>query len=483
MDMQLDAFCEPASERRPEAGALTALSLTVLLPSLGTSIANVALPTLGDVFEASFQQVQWVVLAYLLALTTVIVSVGRLGDIVGRKRLLLMGIVLFTAGAGLSGLAPVLWVLVLARAIQGVGAAVMITLSMAMAHDAVPSGKAGSAMGLIGAMSATGTALGPPLGGVLIAVAGWRPIFLIAVPLGALAFALARRLPDSRVTAEQERPGFDKLGTLLLAAVLAAFALAATLGRGSFGALNLALLAAAAIAVAMLVVSQARSSAPLIPLEIVRRPGLGTGLAASLLVSTVLMTTMIVGPFYLSGALGFSPVAVGLVLTIGPVVVALSGVPAGRAADRFGARPTAIAGLVEILAGCMLLSLLPADLGLVGYIPAVATLTLGYALFQTANNLAVMAVAAPDQRGVVSGMLNLSRNLGLICGASLMGAVFARASAARIEDAPADASAAAMRATFVLAGCLILLALGLVGLFRKQDSAAPSTLIRGLERH
>jgi EmrB/QacA subfamily drug resistance transporter len=442
----------------------------MLLPSLGTSIANVALPTLEQAFAASFHQVQWVVLAYLLALTTVIVSAGRLGDLVGRKRLLLMGIALFTAGAGLSGVAPALWMLVLARAIQGVGAAVMMTLSMAMVHDSVPPEKAGSAMGLIGAMSALGTALGPSLGGVLIALAGWRPIFLIAVPLGAVAFALARHLPESRVTAGQDRPGFDRLGTLLLAAALGAFALAATLARGSFGALNVVLLAAAAIAVALLMVSQARSPAPLIPLEIVGRSDIRTGLAASLLVSTVLMTTMVVGPFYLSGALGLSPAVVGLVLSVGPIMVSVGGVPAGRAADQFGARRTVIAGLVGILAGCMLLSLLPTRLGLFGYIPAIAVLTLGYALFQTANNLAVMGVAEPDQRGVVSGMLNLFRNLGLICGASVMGAVFAAAATARIGHGPVDAVAAAMRVTFALAGCLIMLALALVGLLRERGT-------------
>jgi EmrB/QacA subfamily drug resistance transporter len=461
MAMVLEASGGRATEIHPRVGTLAALSLAMLLPSLSTSIANIALPTLTQAFEASFGQVQWVVLAYLLALTTVIVSVGRLGDIVGRKRLLLAGILLFTAGAGLSGLAPALWLLIAARAIQGVGAAVMMTLSIALVHESVPPEKAGSALGLLGTMSAVGTALGPSLGGLLIAAAGWRSIFLIAVPLGAVAFVLGRRLPESSATPGRDRPGFDKLGTLLLATALGAFSVATTFGGGSFGSLNIALLIGAVAALALFLLSQARSPTPLIPLETMRRPAIRTGLVAGVLVSTVLMTTMVVGPFYLSGALGLQSAIVGLVMSIGPAVVALCGVPAGRAADRFGSGRTTIIGLIGILTGCLLLSLLPANLSLLGYIPAAAVLTLGYALFQTSNNLAVMAGATPDQRGVVSGMLNLSRNLGLICGASVMGAVFANATTAHSGGVPAHAVAVAMHVTFAVAACLVLMALTL----------------------
>ncbi|HRH95450.1 MAG TPA: MFS transporter, partial [Prosthecobacter sp.] len=141
----------------------------MLLSSLGTSIANVALPTLAQTFSASFQEVQWIVLAYLLAVTTLIVSVGRLGDILGRRRLLLSGIFLLTAASVLCGFASTLWLLTAARAVQGLGAAIMMALTMAFVGDTVPKARTGSAMGLLGTMSAVGTALGPSLGGVLIA--------------------------------------------------------------------------------------------------------------------------------------------------------------------------------------------------------------------------------------------------------------------------------------------------------------------------
>src|ERR1051325_9042422 len=166
--------------------ALAGLSLAMLVSSLGTSSANVALPTLAEAFGASFQQIQWVVLAYLLAITTLIVGVGRLGDIVGRRRLLLAGILLFTAASAMCALAPTLWLLIAARAAQGLGAAIMMALTLAFVGETVPKARSGSAMGLLGTMSAIGTALGPSLGGALIAGLGWRGIFLVNVPLGLL---------------------------------------------------------------------------------------------------------------------------------------------------------------------------------------------------------------------------------------------------------------------------------------------------------
>ncbi len=165
-------------------GALVALSLSVLMPSLDTSIANVALPTMARAFGATFQGVQWIVLAYLLAVTTLIVSAGALGDRVGRKRLLLTGIAVFTFASLLCGAAPSLSLLVVARAVQGLGAAVMLSLAVAFVGEAVPDARRGSAMGLLGTMSAIGTTLGPSLGGVLLGHAGWPMIFLVNVPIG-----------------------------------------------------------------------------------------------------------------------------------------------------------------------------------------------------------------------------------------------------------------------------------------------------------
>nr|WP_295774042.1 MFS transporter [Rhodoferax sp.] len=449
--------------------ALASLSLSMLLSSLGTSIANVGLPTLAHAFNASFQQVQWVVLAYLLAITTLIVSVGRLGDIFGRRRLLLVGIGLFAVASVVCGIAPNLWLLIAARAVQGLGAATMMALTMAFISETVPKEKTGSAMGLLGTMSAVGTALGPSLGGVLIAGMGWQAIFLVNVPLGLLAFVLTcRYLPLDRQHLSKGNSSFDAVGTLLLALTLAAYALAMTTrhgdagsnGQRGFGLLNMALLLVAVWGAAQFVSAEARVASPLIRLTAFRNAVLRSSLVINLLVATVMMATLVVGPFYLSRALGLSAAQVGLVLSIGPMLCALSGFVAGRMVDRWGTQRMVIAGLIAAALGALALSVLPGMFGIQGYIIAVAVLTPGYQLFQAANNTAVMVEVPTDQRGAISGLLNLSRNLGLITGASAMGAVFAFASGATdIATAQPEAVAHGMRITFSVAAALVLVAI------------------------
>lgn len=447
----------------------------MLLSSLGTSIANVGLPTLAHAFTASFQQIQWVVLAYLLSITALIVSVGRLGDITGRRRLLLAGIFLFTAASVLCGLAPMLWLLIAARMVQGLGAAIMMALTIAFVGETVPKAKTGSAMGLLGTMSAIGTTLGPSLGGILISGLGWRAIFLVNVPLGIVAFLLARRyLPADRRVPTTDRAAFDYVGTLLLALTLAAYALAMTMGRGHFGSLNLTLLVAAAFGLGLFMLAETRAASPLIRLAMFCEPLLSASLAMIGLVSTVMMTTLVVGPFYLARTLGLGAAAVGLVMSVGPLVAALTSGPAGRIADRFGAQAMTIGGLIGMTAGAVILSSLPAALGLLGYICPIVVITVSYALFQTANNTTVMRDVRPEQRGVVSGLLNLSRNLGLVTGASVMGAVFALASSTTdITTAPAKAIASGMRITFSTAAALLVcaLAIGLESRSREQRKA------------
>jgi EmrB/QacA subfamily drug resistance transporter len=455
------ALAENARSTTSIRWALASLSLSMLLSSLGTSIANVGLPTIAKAFNASFQQVQWVVLAYLLAITTVIVSVGRLGDLTGRRRLLLAGIFLFTIASVLCGVAPMLWMLIAARAAQGFGAAIMMALTMAFVSETVPRAKTGSAMGLLGTMSAIGTALGPSLGGVLIAGLGWRSIFFINLPLGLVTVILAYRyLPIDQQVLKADRTGFDHRGTLLLALTLAAYALAMTMGRGSFGLLNMALLLTAVLSLGFFVFAETKAASPLIRLTLFRNPVLSVGFATSTLVTTVVMATLVVGPFYLSGTLGLDAASIGLVMSSGPIVAALTGVPSGHFVDRYGAYRMTLAGLIGMEVGCSILPLVPTQCGVLGYIAPLVVITAGYALFQAANNTAVMTDIRPNQRGVISGMLNLSRNLGLITGASVMGTVFALGSAATDPMAASpEAVAIGMRITFAVAALLIFLAL------------------------
>ncbi|MBM9485217.1 MFS transporter [Pseudomonas sp. ICBG1301] len=380
-------------------GALWSLCLSMLLASLGTSIANVGLPSLAQVFETSFHAVQWVVLVYLLAITAVIVAAGSLGDRVGRRRLLLIGLLLFALACGLCAAAPSLPWLVVARGLQGLGAASMMAMTLALVGDTVTKAHTGRVMGLLGTMSALGTALGPSVGGVLLSLWGWRALFLVGLPLGLLATTLAYRyLPADRLR---------------------------------------------------------RSDATGLRWRVALADGpLRAGLAMSALIAAVIMATFVVGPFYLSRGLGLDATWMGLVMAVGPCVAACAGVPAGRLTDHFGSRRMTLAGLGLLFCGALLLSCAS---GLPAYLTALVVLTCGYSLFQAANNTAVMSDVHATHRGTVSGLLNLSRNLGLIIGTSALGAVFAWATP-DVTNAPAQSVVNGLHATFSVALGLILLA-------------------------
>lgn len=446
-----------ATPSKTSHAALAALSLAVLTPSLDTSIANVALPAIARGFDASFQQAQWVVLAYLLTLTTVVVGAGRLGDLIGRRRLLLTGVGLFTAAAALSGLAPQLPVLLGARAAQGLGAAVMTGLAMTFVGEAAPPARYGATMGWLGAMSAVGTSLGPTLGGLLVSTLGWRGVFLVDLPLGVACFTLVlAALPADRPGPGSAR-GFDALGAGLLGATLAAWGLGMTTGRGAAAPFDPGLLAAASLGAVLFLAWQARAASPLIDLAMfadrIRGPGLAGGVAAA----AAVMATLVVGPFYLTRSLGLDPAAVGLTMSAGPLAAAVAGAPGGRLVDRFGSRRTAPAGLAAMVSGLVLLAV-ATPFGIAGYVAGIVVVTSGYALFQAANNAALMAGAGPSERGVVSAMLGLSRNLGLITGAAALGAVFAAASAGRGGAASGlTVTVMVAAATIGLAGALIVL--------------------------
>lgn len=441
--------------------ALGSLVLSMLLSSIGVSIANVALPTLAQAFSASLPEVQWVILAYLLAVTTVIVGVGRLGDLAGRRRVLMVGIAVFSLSALLCGLAPTLGVLIAARAVQGVGAATLMALTVALVSEAVPKAKLGRAMGLLGTMSAVGTALGPSVGGGLISWLGWRAIFMAMAFLGVVAlFFVQRILPGGEKRRPADLRSFNVLGTLLLGLSLACYALTVTVGRERLSRVNLGLLAVTLVSGGLFVWNETRARFPLIQWGVFRELDAFANLVMNGLVSSVMMSTLVVGPFYLSRGLGLNAAVVGLVMSVGPVTSSISGVMAGRMVDRLGAGTVTVIGLFELGIGALAMSQLPLVFGLPGYIVSAILLSPGYQMFQAANNTSIMSKVGADQRGVASSMLSLSRNLGLITGTSVLGAVFSLAAKTpRVTVASSEAVAAGMRATFLLAAALAGLAL------------------------
>ncbi len=388
---------------RPQTGITATLALAMLLASLGTSIANIALPSLADAFFAPFSQVQAVVVGYLVALTCSVLIAGRLGDRFGLKPMLVTGMVIFALSSLLCAIAPTLWLLIGARAVQGVGAAFPMTLPMALMRQTANEDRVGRAMGLLGTVSALGTALGPSLGGLLIPLAGWRAIFWVQVPLAALAM------------------------------IMAISVLPADTGKGR------------TISASLWSVMN-RSLVP--------------NLIVNILVAAVMMTTLVVGPFYLGLGLAMTATKVGLVMMIGPVISIVSGVPSGGLVDTWGSHRVLVIGLLLLTTGTLLLAFVPNMIGVTGYVLSLIVLTPGYQLFQAANNTAALSDAPGNRRGTVSGLLGLSRNIGLIAGASAMGAVFSVA--VGTEDftrATTSAIATGMRLTFLLSCAMMVVAI------------------------
>lgn len=413
---------------RVSSGPVAGLTLAALLAALGTSVANVALPTLAEEFGIASGRAQWVVLAYLLAMTVTAVQVGRLGDRFGRQRILLIGLLVFLAATLACALAPSFTFLVTARAVQGIGAAVLVALPLAIARDLFPSERLGSVMGVLGTAAAVGTALGPAAGGLLLSAFGWPAMFLAVLPLGVLALVLL----------------IGRLSVLV---------------DGSPG-------------------SRRKPSARGGTVALMRTLPFSAALVMNLLVATVMMSTLIVGPFVLTTGLGLSVAGVGYAMAVGPVVAAVSGVIAGRAVDRAGsARGTAL-GLGIMTLGMVALAVLPSLLGLSGYVLALVTLTPGYQLFLAANNTAALSVVGVRDRGAASGLLSLSRNLGLIAGASVMGAIYAAVADWSVSGGMtvAGASLSGMHVTFGVGACLVVVALAVAaaGFPHRSPGAAQS---------
>jgi len=369
---------------------------------------------------------------------------------------LLLGIAIFTTAAVLSAIAPTLWMLIAARALQGIGAAVMMALPLARARDLVPPDRLGRVMGLLGTTAAVGTASGPVLGGLLITVAGWPAIFAAMAPLGLLAAALAATTGAEAKQSVSARRGFDLPGMILLTVAVALYTLGVTAPGEQSSWPTLPLLAGAVVAVGLFVLRERRASHPLLSPVLLRNRSVSRGAVLNLIVGTVMMSTLVVGPFFLAGALHLPPAAIGAAMAAGPIASIPTGVLAGRAVDRFGTGRMTSVGLGGMFLGALALALLPAWWGLPGYITGTVLLAPGYQLFLAANNTGVLNSTPADRRGAASGLLGLSRNLGLVTGASVLAALFAAASGSvEIAAASPEALTSALRTTFLVTAALL----------------------------
>ncbi|HEX6342043.1 MFS transporter [Umezawaea sp.] len=370
------------------------------------SIVTLALPPLATHFDVSPAAVEWVSLSYLLALVALLAAVGGLADVLGRKLVYVYGFAVFTAASVGCALAPDLAALVVFRVVQGLGAAMLQANSVALVVASVPRERMRTALGVQAAAQALGLALGPTVGGVLVAALGWRSVFAINVPIGVVAMVAGHYLLP-RTVDRAERSRFDLLGTLLLAATTTA-ALLALSGASGLAVPVLPLLAGAVAAGVLLWWWERRVAVPLLDLALLRTAPVGRGLFGALCGYLVLFGPLVAVPFAATG----SPLATGLALTALPAGFAVAAtlgqrlLPRSWTSARVGAWLAAAAALLPAVA--------PAAL-----VPALALLGFGLGVFTPANNAGVMAALPPGRAGLGGGLVNTTRGLGTALGIAI----------------------------------------------------------------
>jgi EmrB/QacA subfamily drug resistance transporter len=448
--------------------AMLGVGLGVLMFTLDTSIVNIALPTLVQVFHTSFATIQWVVLSYLLVITALVLGVARLGDMIGKKKLYLGGLVVFTISSLLCGLSPGVNWLIGFRTLQGFGAVMISALGAAIVTEVFPASERGRALGIIGSIVSLGIALGPTVGGLLIGLAGWQTIFLVNVPIGIFAsFVVMRSVPATASRAAAQR--FDWLGAVIMTVTLVCFALGMTEGqRQGFGSnVPLTLLAIALLGLGIFIWLEARMKQPMLDLHLFRNLQFSLSLLTGVLVFVVITGTIFIIPFFLELVLRYPTRQVGLLLAVSPVLGGIVAPFSGNLSDRFGTRPISLAGLLLMVVGCLSISSFSAQLTELGYIVRVAPFGIGLGMFQSPNNSAILGEVPPERLGIASGLLSLSRTLGQTAGLPLIGALFSiltlsQAAATDVTNAPADALVFGVQGTFRIAALILLAAAALV---------------------
>ncbi|MHB8593874.1 MAG: DHA2 family efflux MFS transporter permease subunit [Acidimicrobiales bacterium] len=454
----------PAAVRdRPSAFWLVVATVCIgaFMNQLDASIVTVAFPTLQRQFHVTIGAVTWVGLTYLLTLVGLITAVGRVADMVGRKLLYIYGFLVFIVGSALCGLAPTLGALDVFRVLQGIGAAMIQANSVAIIVLAVPAGKLGRAIGIQGAAQALGLAMGPTLGGLLIALGGWRLIFFVNVPAGLIGTALGWFLiPRSRHL--QARVAFDWIGLVLFVPAVVALLAAVSFGDrlGWTSSAILVLFTAAAVLVTGFIWRERHARFPMLDLSLFRRVPFTAGISSGLLSYLVLFGVLFVVPFYLERALHQSPGAAGLELAAMPIALGVVAPVAGRSAERLGARPLTVAGMA--LAAAMMAMLFAVHGAIWPVVAELAGVGVALGLFTPPNNAAIMGSVPKQQTGVASGVLNMTRGMGTAMGLAFTGLVFALVAG----SAPASAALASrgFEACVVFLGAISLLAMAIAGL-------------------
>lgn len=396
------------------------------MSTVDSSIVNIALPVIMADFAQRLTIMEWVVVIYLLTISSLLLTFGRLSDLRGRRWVYCRGFLVFTLGSVLCSVAPNVWLLIVARAFQGVGAAMLMACSPAIIVDVFPPAERGRALGMVGTVVAAGLTTGPALGGFILDHFSWRTIFYINVPIGLVAYLAAARILKGGPADVIRRESFDGVGALLLAICLCTFLYLLS----HVQALSQTPLQAVGIAVVALTTGgyffwfESHTAHPILDLALLRVRLFSLPVAAATILFAGLFTIVFLTPFYLLHPAGYAVEKAGLLMMVPFVLLSVISPLSGALADRMGSQFLCSLGMLLLSAALFAFSLLGPKANVVQLVWRLALVGLGIALFLPPNGAVAMGSVPPHQRGTASGMVATARNFGMVFGVALAGTVF-----------------------------------------------------------
>lgn len=448
---------------------LATITISTFMSTLDSSIVNVAMPTISDQLQADLSTLQWTVTAYLLALSSLLPVFGRLGDLLGRKKVYALGFLVFTVGSVLCGLAVNIWFLVAARVVQAVGAAMLMANSVAIITATFPLQERGRALGLASTVAAIGTLTGPALGGVLIGLAGWRSIFYINVPIGIIAYVIAHSIIPND-SPQKEKEGFDYVGALLFSVGITSLLLAINNGE-SWGWSSQPILLGlilGGVLLASFIINERKVAHPIIDLSLFNIRPFVFGILAAFLCFVAIYANNLLLPFYLQDVLYYNPSKVGLTMATFPLGMAVAAPLSGRASDKYGPLYLTTGALAICAIAFFYFSTLTATSSFYQVLPGTLLLGIGLGMFQSPNSSSVMSSVPRNKLGQAGGINSLIRNVGMIMGIALSVTLF-QAWGGVAKPAPEQVSAfmSAYRSVMLVA-MTIAIAAAAISLNRKS---------------
>jgi len=403
---------------------LIAIGAGSFMSALDVSVVNIILPVLRKTFNSDVASIEWVVTVYLVVISSLLLTFGRLGDIKGHKRVYLLGYVLFILSSILCGLAWSAPSLIVFRGFQAIGGAMLASNSPAIVTGNFPAEERGRAFGLASTMTYLGLTIGPSLGGWLTQTFGWKTVFYINVPVGLLALTLSATFIPKDVPADPSKQ-FDLPGAVAFMTGLTALMLGLNKGAdwGWSSPAVLGLLIGAVLLLVFFIWIELRMPAPMLDLSLFRIPLFSTSTASAVLNYVSVYSIIFLMPFYLIQGRGMDPAAAGMLLTAQPVMMAIAAPISGALSDRFGSRGMGMIGMSILAAGLFMLSFIKLETGLWMVVLGLILCGLGTGIFISPNTSALMGSAPKARQGITSGVQAIARNFGMVLGVGLAGAI------------------------------------------------------------